>query len=65
MLIRDITIFVSSYSSSLDTLPELGEELIFSENVSRFAGGVHGHKVSIAFLSQVTPVDRGALPGRY
>ena len=36
--------------------------LIFSQNVSKFTGGVHGHQAIASFLPQVPTVDHGALP---
>ncbi|CAI8002026.1 hypothetical protein GBAR_LOCUS3310, partial [Geodia barretti] len=40
------------------SLPEALEALIFSQNVSEFAGGVHAHQAIVCFLPQVTTVDR-------
>ena len=40
----------------------LGDVLIFSLNVSRFVGGVHGHQAIVSLLSHVATVDCGALP---
>ena len=44
------------------SLPEAVEALIFSLNVSNFAGGVHGCQAIVSFLSQITTVDGWALP---
>ena len=49
--------FRPAFSSSVPV-----QALIFSLNVSNFAGGVHGHQAIVSFLSQVTMVDHGALP---
>ena len=38
------------------------QALIFSLNISKFVGGMHGHQAIVSFLSQVTAGDRGALP---
>ena len=40
------------------SLPEAVEALIFSHNVSQFAGGVHGYQAIVSFLAQITTVDR-------
>ena len=41
------------------SLLEQVEALIFSLNVSNFAGGVHGHQAIVSFLPLVTTVDHG------
>ena len=44
------------------SVPEAVEALIFSQNVSNFAGGMHGYQAIVSFLSQVTTVYGWTLP---
>ncbi|CAI8013456.1 hypothetical protein GBAR_LOCUS8528 [Geodia barretti] len=57
-----IIFFIFFFFKPAISLPVPVEALIFSLNVSNFAGGVHGHQAIISFLPQVTTVDHGALP---
>ncbi|CAI8054379.1 hypothetical protein GBAR_LOCUS29682, partial [Geodia barretti] len=59
---RVIIFFIFFFFKPAISLPVPAEALIFSLNVSNFAGGVHGHQAIISFLPQVTTVDHGALP---
>ena len=63
-LVFIIIIFSSWISKPAISLPEQASALIFSPNVSRVDGGVHGHQ-AIVFLSPSIPtVDRGAVHGQ-
>ena len=55
---RVIIIIIFFFFRPASSLPEAVEALIFSQNVSKFSGGVHAYQAIVCFLPQVTTVDR-------
>ena len=52
------------FSKPAISLPEPGEVLIFSQNISRMDGGVHGPQAIASLPLYVSTVDCGVLDGR-